>query len=75
MYLGPGLESFLVRASDTGIYWFLSLARRTARVMRTTNPIACGLREVAIRLVPIKLFVKVYARLNRRAGTDVTHAA
>ena len=27
MYLGRGLESVLVRASDTGIYWFLSLAR------------------------------------------------
>jgi 2-polyprenyl-6-methoxyphenol hydroxylase-like FAD-dependent oxidoreductase len=26
-YLGPGVESALVRASDTGIYWFLSLAR------------------------------------------------
>ena len=190
MYLGPGLESVLVRASDTGIYWFLSLARelvpagtrdpadilaqmaprmdatfravtsdtdelrcdeladrdplphwsagvvtllgdaahpllphtgqgaaqaivdavalgqvlgdganvadalqayererlpktaalvaqgrRTARIMRTRNPIVCGLREVAIRLVPVKLVVKLYARLNRRAGTDVTRAA
>ncbi len=27
MYLGPGLESVLVRSSDTGIYWYLSLAR------------------------------------------------
>ena len=26
-YLGPGVESMLIRASDTGIYWFLSLAR------------------------------------------------
>lgn len=25
-YLGRGIESMLVRASDTGIYWFLSLA-------------------------------------------------
>ena len=49
--------------------------RRTARVMRATNPIACGLREVAIRLLPVKLFLKLYARLNRRAGTDVTRAA
>ena len=48
--------------------------RRTARVMRTTNPIACGLREVAIRLVPFKPSVKLYAKLNRRAGTDVTRA-
>ena len=190
MYLGPGLESVLVRASDTGIYWFLSLARelvpagtrdpadilaqmaprmdatfravtsdtdelrcdeladrdplphwsagvvtllgdaahpllphtgqgaaqaivdavalgqvlgdganvadalhayererlpktaalvaqgrRTARIMRTRNPIVCGLRELAIRLAPIKPLVKVYSRINRRAGTDVTRAA
>ena len=27
MYLGPGVESALARASDTGIYWYLSLAR------------------------------------------------
>jgi 2-polyprenyl-6-methoxyphenol hydroxylase-like FAD-dependent oxidoreductase len=26
-YLGPGVESMLIRASETGIYWFLSLAR------------------------------------------------
>ena len=49
--------------------------RRTARVMRTTNPIACGLREVALRLVPVKLSMKLYATLNRRAGTDATRAA
>ena len=49
--------------------------RRTARVMRIRNPIACGLREVAIRLVPVNRFVKLYARLNRRAGTDVARAA
>lgn len=27
MYLGRGVESSMIRASDTGIYWFLSLAR------------------------------------------------
>jgi 2-polyprenyl-6-methoxyphenol hydroxylase-like FAD-dependent oxidoreductase len=26
-YLGPGIESVFVRASDTGMYWFLSLSR------------------------------------------------
>jgi 2-polyprenyl-6-methoxyphenol hydroxylase-like FAD-dependent oxidoreductase len=25
-YIGPGIEAFLVRASETGIYWVLSLA-------------------------------------------------
>ena len=43
--------------------------RRTARIMRTRNPVACRLREAAIRLTPVKLLVKVYATLNRRAGT------
>ena len=49
--------------------------RRTARIMHTMNPIACGIREVAIRLAPVKLFLKLYVRINRRAGTDVTRAA
>ena len=49
--------------------------RRTARVMRAMNPIACGIREVAIRLAPVELFLKLYVRINRRAGTDVTRAA
>ena len=30
LYLGPGVESFLVRAGGTGIYWMLSLARDVA---------------------------------------------
>jgi 2-polyprenyl-6-methoxyphenol hydroxylase-like FAD-dependent oxidoreductase len=29
-YLGPGVESMFVRASDTGIYWFLSMAKSVA---------------------------------------------
>jgi 2-polyprenyl-6-methoxyphenol hydroxylase-like FAD-dependent oxidoreductase len=49
----------------------LAQGRRTARVMRITNPIACYLREMAIRLVPVKPMVTLYSRINRRAGTDV----
>ena len=49
--------------------------RRTARVMRAMNPVACGIREVAIRLAPVELFLKLYVRINRRAGTDVERAA
>ncbi len=45
--------------------------RRTARIMGTTNPVACRLREVAVRLTPIKPLVKMWAAINRRAGTDV----
>ena len=43
--------------------------RRTARIMRTRNPVACRLRETAIRLTPVKLLVRIYATLNRRAAT------
>jgi 2-polyprenyl-6-methoxyphenol hydroxylase-like FAD-dependent oxidoreductase len=50
----------------------LRQGRRTASVMRTTNPVACYVRELAVRLVPVKPLVKVFARINRRAGTAVT---
>ncbi len=50
----------------------LKQGRRTARVMRTTNPVACYLREAAVRAIPVTPMVKLFARLNRRAGTDVT---
>ena len=49
----------------------LGQGRRTARLMRTTNPVTCYLREVAVRLMPVKTFVKLYVRINRRAGTDI----
>ena len=50
----------------------LAQGRRTARVMRTTNPVACYIREVVVRLIPVKPLVKVFARINRRAGTDIS---
>ena len=46
--------------------------RRTARVMATMNPLACGIREVVARLIPMKPFVKIFVRVNRRAGTDIS---
>jgi 2-polyprenyl-6-methoxyphenol hydroxylase-like FAD-dependent oxidoreductase len=49
----------------------LAQGRRTARVMRTMNPVANWLREVAIRLTPVKTIVKVIVTINRRAGTDI----
>jgi 2-polyprenyl-6-methoxyphenol hydroxylase-like FAD-dependent oxidoreductase len=50
----------------------LRQGRQTARIMRTTNPIACYIREGVVRLIPVKPFVKFYARINRRAGTDIS---
>jgi 2-polyprenyl-6-methoxyphenol hydroxylase-like FAD-dependent oxidoreductase len=45
--------------------------RRTARMMRTTNPLACYVREVVVRWIPVKSMVRVLVAINRRAGTDV----
>ncbi len=50
----------------------LAQGRRTARLMRMTNPVACTLRELAIRMIPVGAAAKLYMRLNRRAGTDVS---
>jgi 2-polyprenyl-6-methoxyphenol hydroxylase-like FAD-dependent oxidoreductase len=49
----------------------LAQGRRTARVMKMRNPIGCYMREVAVRMVPVKPLVKVFARINRRAGTAI----
>ena len=48
--------------------------RRTARLMRIRNPIACYAREIALRAVPVKPIMRFYVRVNRRAGTDVSRA-
>lgn len=48
----------------------LAQGRRTARIMRTTNPVACWVREGVVRAIPVKPFMKFSARINRRAGTD-----
>jgi hypothetical protein len=49
----------------------LAQGRRTARLMATTNSVACGLREFVLRIIPITTFARLYVRVNRRAGTDV----
>ena len=50
----------------------LGQGRRTARVMRIRNPIACAIREGAIRMIPAGAITRLIVRINRRAGTDVT---
>lgn len=47
----------------------LAQGRRTARIMRTTNRAACSVRDLVIRSLPVKLFMRFYVRINRRAGT------
>jgi 2-polyprenyl-6-methoxyphenol hydroxylase-like FAD-dependent oxidoreductase len=46
--------------------------RRTARFMRIRNPVACYVREAAVRIAPLKSVMKLYVRVNRRAGTAVS---
>ena len=46
--------------------------RRTAGIMRVSNPALCYARELVFRAVPVKPLIKFYTRINRRAGTDVT---
>ena len=50
----------------------LTRGRRVARTMRMMNPVACALRELAIRMMPIATFTKLWVGISRRAGTDVT---
>jgi 2-polyprenyl-6-methoxyphenol hydroxylase-like FAD-dependent oxidoreductase len=45
--------------------------RRTARVMRTKNAVACAARDLIIRLIPATSLARILVRINRRAGTDV----
>ena len=67
----PALREYeRVRREHTAA--LLQQGRRTARVMASTNPLLCYARDTAIRMVPVKPLVKVIARINRRAGTDVT---
>jgi 2-polyprenyl-6-methoxyphenol hydroxylase-like FAD-dependent oxidoreductase len=50
----------------------LAQGRRTARIMRTTNPVLCHAREAVVRVMPVQAIVRFYAKINRRAGTDAT---
>ena len=42
--------------------------RRTARVMRTTSPLACYVREAVVRMIPVKATIRVLTAINRKAG-------
>ena len=44
--------------------------RRVARLMRSRSLTVNALRELVIRLIPVKLMVKIRSAINRRAGTD-----
>ena len=43
-YLGPGLESMFVRASATGIYWFIAIAQEVLQVRLKADTTTEGLK-------------------------------
>ena len=49
----------------------LGQGRRTAAMMRTMNPLATAVRDVAIRLMPVTPIIRILMTINRRAGTRV----
>ena len=51
----------------------LGQGRRTARLMATTNPIVCTVRELVLRAIPVTTFARFFVRINRKAGTDVRY--
>lgn len=67
----PALRSYERERRDKTTT-LLRQGRRTARMMRTTNPVACYLREVVVRLIPVRSMAKVLVAVNRRAGTDIS---
>jgi len=44
--------------------------RRTARIMRMTNPLGCYLREAVLRMLPVTAIVRVLTAVNHRARKD-----
>src|SRR4051812_15811921 len=46
----------------------LRQGRRTAGLMRMTNPIGCAVREAAVRMIPANLMIRAFEQINRRRG-------
>jgi 2-polyprenyl-6-methoxyphenol hydroxylase-like FAD-dependent oxidoreductase len=70
--VGPALRAYERERRDKTAT-LVAQGRRTARIMATRNPVLCWLREVAIRVAPVKTIVKVIVTINKRAGTDISH--
>jgi 2-polyprenyl-6-methoxyphenol hydroxylase-like FAD-dependent oxidoreductase len=68
--LDPALRAYEnERRQKTAV--LVAQGRRTARVMRMTNPVGCALRELAVRMIPVAPLTRLLVAINRRAGTDV----
>jgi 2-polyprenyl-6-methoxyphenol hydroxylase-like FAD-dependent oxidoreductase len=44
--------------------------RRTARIMRMTNPVGCYVREAVLRMIPVSAMIRVLTAVSRRGGKD-----
>jgi 2-polyprenyl-6-methoxyphenol hydroxylase-like FAD-dependent oxidoreductase len=60
-----GLRQYEAERRDTTIA-LLRRGRRTAGLMRMTNPIGCAMREAAVRMIPADLMIRMFERINRR---------
>jgi 2-polyprenyl-6-methoxyphenol hydroxylase-like FAD-dependent oxidoreductase len=67
----PALRSY-ERARQGKTAALVAQGRRTARIMRMTNPTACHVREIVVRMIPVTSIARALMAINRRAGTDVT---
>jgi len=65
-----GIASVVIRTKQY-LAALVAQGRRTARLMRMTNPVGCALRELAVRAIPVAPLMRLMVRVNRRAGTDV----
>ena len=69
--IGPALRSYeRDRMSRTAK--LVRQGRRTARVMRMTNPFGCYVREAALRMIPVTAMVRVLTAVNRGVRKDTT---
>jgi 2-polyprenyl-6-methoxyphenol hydroxylase-like FAD-dependent oxidoreductase len=65
----PALRAY-EKERRAGTSALLAQGRRTARIMRMTNPVLCSMREAVLRMAPVNALARFYVRVNRRAGTE-----
>ena len=67
--IGPALRSY-ERDRKSRTAKLVRQGRRTARIMRMTNPFGCYVREAVLRMIPVTAMVRVLTAVNRRARKE-----
>ena len=49
----------------------LGQGRRIARIMGIRNPAVCAVRDLVVRMMPMKTFAKIYVSIGKRAGVAI----